>query len=65
MFTFKPKTQPAPDDNTERLDSIAKQLADIGYRQEDLQRTLRRIETKLVRLGIAAGYPDAVSRGQS
>lgn len=68
MFDFiKPKTQPEvhlPDDWLERLDNIAKQLSALEHQNNELTRSLRRVETKLVKFGIAAGYPDAVSRNQ-
>ena len=66
MFDFiKPKTQPEvhlPDDWIERLDNIAKQLVLLEHQNNEMKRTMVRMETKLTRFGIAAGYPDAVSR---
>lgn len=72
MFNFKRKTtgntetSTQPVDNTAelraRLDSIEQQLVALGYQNADIVRTIKRIETKLTKLGIAAGYPDAVSR---
>ena len=70
MFNFRdyihPKpttfTAQVPDDWLERLDNIAKQLVLLEHQNNELTRSLRRVETKLVKFGIAAGYPDAVSR---
>ena len=76
MFPFqkylRPKDQPeftstevqVPDEYIDRLDNIAKQLVLLEHQNNELTRSLRRVETKLVKFGIAAGYPDAVSRNQ-
>lgn len=76
MFNFnptkylRPKGQPefttteaqVPDEYIDRLDAIAKQLVLLEHQNNELKRTMVRMETKLTRFGIAAGYPDAVSR---
>lgn len=51
-----------PDEYLERLDRIARQLNELSYQNTELRRTMTRVETKLTKLGIAAGYPDAVAR---
>lgn len=70
MFNFRdyihpkptPFTAQVPDAYLERLDNIAKALSALEHQNHELARSLRRVETKLVKFGIAAGYPDAVSR---
>jgi len=70
MFNFRdyihPKpttfTAQVPDAYLERLDNIAKQLVLLEHQNNEMKRTMVRMETKLTRFGIAAGYPDAVSR---
>ena len=75
---FRPKAQPTytsqqieeipappdqvPDEYLDRLDAIHRSIIALEYQNSELARSMRRVETKLVRLGIAAGYPDAVSR---
>ena len=64
MFNFRntPTQVHLPDEWLERLDATHKHLVALDYQNTELKRTMVRIETKLTRLGIAAGYPDAVSR---
>lgn len=70
MFNFRDYIHPkptaftvqVPDAYLERLDNIAKALAVLEHQNHELARSLRRVETKLVKFGIAAGYPDAVRR---
>lgn len=66
MFDFiKPKTQPEvhlPDDWIERLDNIAKQLVLLEHQNNELRRTLVRVETKMSKMAIALGCGSAVTR---
>ncbi len=51
-----------PDEYLDRLDAIHRNIIALEHQNSELARSMRRVETKLVRLGIAAGYPVAVSR---
>lgn len=64
MFNFKPKTSAptVPDEYIDRLDAIHQHLQELAYQNSEIKRTMTRIETKLSRLAIAAGYGDAITR---
>ena len=68
MFNFtKPKTQPdgiTPPEWAERMQQLEQHLIHLGYQNEELRRTLTRMETKISKLGIALGCADAVTRNK-
>ena len=73
MFSFKPKQpefkhaeQPGlPPEWAERMQQLEQHLIHLGYQNEELRRTLTRMETKISKLGIALGCADAVTRSKT